>query len=228
MNASRSSAFLVPVLLLACSTAAASDRRAAQQMEATDYGEQKLRALLFPSADLEAIRAQGRGVLAGLAKLYERSTEDEKAVIAWAFYTLGWKSAEAKRVLMADAHTPHEALRLQVQWALGRVSNDPDVVDVLVGNMRDDANPLFRDKAACALAHDQIHLTEEQKVRLYERLIQALSDPKPQVREIAIKVLGIQTGQTKGFNPGAPPAQREQRIREWQRWLEEYRSQLQL
>ena len=45
-----------------------------------------------------------------------------------------------------------------MQWALGRVSDDPAVVDVLLENMRNDPNPLFRDKAACALAYDQIHL----------------------------------------------------------------------
>ena len=45
-----------------------------------------------------------------------------------------------------------------MQWALGRVSDDPDVVDVLLENMQNDPCPLFRDKAACALAYDQIHL----------------------------------------------------------------------
>ena len=51
-------------------------------------------------------------------------------------------------------------------------------MDVLLDNMRNDANPLFRDKAACALAYDQIHLTEKQKVRLYEGLINSLNDAK--------------------------------------------------
>lgn len=188
--------------------------------------EGHVQGLLFPNANVEGLKKLGPEVMPTLARVYERSSEDERAVIAWAFYSLGWKSAEAKRVLMQDLHTPHESLRLQVQWALGRVSNDRDVVDALLGNMQNDANPLFRDKAACALAHDQIHLTEEQKIHLYERLIQALGDPKPQVRDIAIKALQIHTGQSKGFRPNAPPADREQRIRGWQAWLAEYRSNL--
>src|SRR5262249_49426393 len=108
--------------------------------------------------------------------------------------------------------------------ALGRVSPDIDVVDVLLDNMQNDANPLFRDKAACALAYDQIHLTEKQKVHLYEGLIGDLDDPKLDVRSIAALALNIQTGQTKGFNANAAPAQRQAAIREWRKWLDEYRS----
>ncbi len=92
--------------------------------------------------------------------------------------------------------------------------------------MQHDGNPLFRDKAACALASDQIHLTERQKVALFAGLIQALGDSKPDVRRIAMLALQIQTGQTKGFNPDAPPAERDAKIREWKVWLEEYKSNL--
>src|SRR2546428_6060559 len=130
-------------------------------------------ALLSHEPDVEAIRALGPGVLPALTALYERSDEGRRTTIASVFYGLGWKSAEAKRVLMQDVHTPNSSLRLQVQWALGRVSNDPDVVDVLLDNMQNDDNPLFRDKAACALANDQIHLIEDQRFRLVERLIGA-------------------------------------------------------
>lgn len=188
--------------------------------------ERQVAALLSPHPDLEAIRAIGPGVLPALAAIYERSDEAQRTAIASTFYALGWKSEEAKRVLMRDVHTPNTDLRLQVQWALGRVSNDADVVDVLLDNMRNDDNPLFRDKAACALAHDQIHLNEDQKFRLYVRLVDALRDPKPDVRQIAIQVLRIQTGQTKNFDPAASPQAREAAIREWQRWLETYRSHL--
>ena len=168
----------------------------------------------------------GRDVLPVLARLYESSNEADRTNIAEAFYQLGWKSAEAKRVLMKDAHTQNQFLRLQVQWALGRVSNDVDVVEVLLNNMQNDSNPLFRDKAACALAYDQIHLTEKQKVRLYQGLIQSLRDSKPDVRRIALLALSIQTGQTKNFNADAPVAQREASVREWEKWLEEYKSNL--
>ena len=47
------------------------------------------------------------------------------------------------------------------------VSNDDDGVDTLATIMQGDASALFRDKAACALAYDQIHLSEAQKVRFY-------------------------------------------------------------
>ena len=188
--------------------------------------EKRVAALLFPRVDLEALKRKGPGVLPIMVRLYEHSDEERRTTLAYAFYALGWKSPDAKRVLMQDAHTQNRPLRLQVQWALGRVSNDQDVVDVLIDNMRTDPNPLFRDKAACALAHDQIHLTDAQKVHLYDRLIQALRDKEPQVRAIASQALRIQTGQSKGYRPEAPPEEREASIRLWERWLQEYRSNL--
>jgi len=172
------------------------------------------------------LKALGRDVLPVMARLYEASDLTQRTRIAQTFYALGWKSAEAKRVLIKDVHTPDQQLRLEVQWALGRVSNDDDVVAVLLNNMQHDANPLFRDKAACALASDQIHLTEQQKVRLFASLIQALGDSKPDVRRIAMLALQIQTGQTKGFNPDALITERDAKIREWKQWLEEYKSNL--
>jgi hypothetical protein len=130
----------------------------------------------------------------------------------------------AKRALMKDVHTLNQDLRLQVQWALGRVSKDQDVVDTLIANMRSDSNPLFRDKAACALAYDQIHLSEQQKVRLFGALIEALRDDKHDVRSIALLALQIHTGQTKGFDPGASWSDREQKIKVWQTWLAKYKA----
>jgi HEAT repeat protein len=172
------------------------------------------------------LKALGREVLPVMARLYDASDVTQRTRIAQTFYALGWKSPDAKRVLIKDVHTPNQQLRLEVQWALGRVSNEDDVVAVLLNNMQHDANPLFRDKAACALASDQIHLTEQQKVRLFAGLIQALGDSKPDVRRIAMLALQIQTGQTKGFNPDAPVAERDAKIREWKQWLEEYKSNL--
>jgi hypothetical protein len=181
---------------------------------------------LVSQRKVDELKKLGPGVLPVMARLYESSNEAERTNIAETFYRLGWKSEEAKRVLMKDVHTQNQYLRLQVQWALGRVSNDVDVVEVLLSNMQSDSNPLFRDKAACALAYDQIHLTEKQKVRLYQGLIQSLRDSKPDVRRIALLALSIQTGQTKNFNPDAPADQREASIREWEKWLEEYKSNL--
>ncbi len=194
-----------------------------------------LQAIQAPDAKIQALVAQGNvnglkrigpAVLPALAQLYESSKEGQRATIAWMFYELGWKSPEAKKVLMRDVQTQNSKLRLQVQWALGRVSNDDDVVEVLLNNMQNDSNPLFRDKAACALANDQIHLTKKQKARLFEGLIHALGDPKVQVRSIALLALQIQTGQTKNFNPNGSSVEREASIQEWKRWLEEYKSQL--
>jgi HEAT repeat protein len=177
--------------------------------------------------NVAAIRASGRPVLPKLVQLYEAARDDGlKARVAQTFYELGWESPEAKRALMKDVHTLNQDLRLQVQWALGQVSHEEDVVDTLLANMRTDSNPLFRDKAACALANDQIHLTERQKVHLFGALIEALRDDKYDVRHIALLALQIHTGQTKGFDPGASWADREQKIKVWQTWLEQYKSGL--
>ena len=178
------------------------------------------------AGDWKQIQAMGPGVLPSLARLYASSSESEKATIAWVFYQLGWKSPEAKRALMADVHTQDQRLRLQVQWALGRVSDDPDVVDALLENMQRDPVPLFRDKAACALASDQIHLAPAQRLRLFEGLIHALDSEIPQVRQIALQALHRLTGQTKGFLPGDEPEARRRAVGEWKQWLAEYRSNL--
>ena len=168
----------------------------------------------------------GPGALPELVRLYEQSRPPERATIAQVFYNLGWKSEEAKRALMADAHTDDRDLRLQVQWALGRVSDDPAVVDVLLDNMQNDPVPLFRDKAACALAYDQVHLSPAQKLRLFEGLVHALDDPKAQVRQVALQALSILTGQTKGFQPDGSPQARRAAVEAWRRWLAEYRANL--
>src|SRR5262245_595423 len=205
-------ALFVFIFCLACRAALAIDSSTVEAM--------------VTAGRIAELKSLGRDVLPVMARLYESSDVPQRAQIAQAFYALGWKSSEAKTAMMKDAHTPDTNLRLQVQWALGRVSSDSDVVDTLLNNMQNDSNPLFRDKAACALASDQIHLTEKQKVRLFTGLIQALSDSKPDVRRIAMLALQIQTGQTKGFNPEASVTERETKIREWKLWLENYKSQV--
>ena len=176
--------------------------------------------------DLEAIKAMGPSVMPRLVRLYAAGDEEHRQRVATLFYRLGWKSEEAKDALMKDVHTPNRGLRLEVQWALGRVSSDVSVVDVLLDNMQNDAQVLFRDKAACALAYDQVHLTPAQKVHLFEGLIRALDDPKVDVRRIAALVLQIQTGQDKGFRFADPPDARARAVEAWRQWLAEYRSQL--
>jgi HEAT repeat protein len=176
--------------------------------------------------DLNAIKAMGPSVMPRLARLYAAGDEERRQRIATVFYRLGWKSDEARSVLMKDVHTSNQGLRLSVQYALGRVSDDVSVVDVLLDNMQNDGQLLFRDKAACALAYDQVHLTPVQKVHLFEGLIRALDDPKPDVRRISALVLQIQTGQDKGFRFAGPPDARARAVEAWRQWLAEYRSQL--
>jgi HEAT repeat protein len=186
----------------------------------------EVRSLVLAS-DWAAMKTRGPGLLPALVELYRATPEEEERTrIAHAFYQLGWESEDARRALSQDVHTANPTLRISVQYALGRVSNDDAVVDTLLANMRNDPNPLFRDKAACALAYDQIHLTEAQKVRLYAGLIHALGDDKDDVRAIAIKALEIHTGQTKGYSPGAPPPARAAAIAEWDAWLARYRENL--
>ena len=204
----------VSAWLALCSLAAAAPLDVARLREAARAGE------------WQTVQAMGRDALPELVRLYRESDAGERARIAEVFYNLGWKSEAAKQALMADVRTSDPALRLQVQWALGRVSDDPAVVDVLLDNMRNDPVPLFRDKAACALAYDQIHLPPAQKARLFEGLIAALDDAKPQVRQIALQALQILTGQTKGFDPGGPPESRRRAVEQWQRWLEDFRQSL--
>jgi HEAT repeat protein len=188
----------------------------------------QVRAAITPldKIELANVREMGPGVLPHLVHIYKTSDEDTRSVIAWVFYNLGWKSPEARAALLEDIDTINQKLRLQVQWALGRVSDDTEVVDILAGIMRNDENPLFRDKAACALAYDQIHLTEKQKVALFTKLIDGLSDPKAQVRAISIQALSIHTGQDKGFHPTGLLGQRNQAIAQWKRWLAEYEKNL--
>ena len=83
---------------------------------------------------------------------------------------------------MADVHTADQTPAAPGAVGARPRERRPGVVDVLLDNMRNDPVPLFRDKAACALAYDQIHLAPAQKLRLFEGLIGALDDPKPQVR----------------------------------------------
>ena len=162
----------------------------------------------------ESLKQYGESALPPLLELYKEGDNSQKTKVAGALYYLSIKSEEAREVLMKDIHTPDKDLRLQVQWAVGRVSNDDVVIHTLLENMRNDPNPLFRDKAACALAHDQPHLTEKQRVLLLEGLVQALEDEKPDVRNIASLALQIQTGQNKSD------------VQTWKAWVAEYRENI--
>jgi len=194
----------------------------AQQPDADEL----LRMVSADRIDKAELVAYGPGAIPGLIHLYADGDEQQRARVADAFYVLGSKSPEAQRLLMQDVHSQNQRLRLAVQWALGRVSDDPRVVDALLQNMQHDGNPLFRDKAACALAYDQIHLDPQQKVRLFSGLIDGLSSETTQVRKISLQALQIHAGQTKGYNPTAPAEERAIGVERWKRWLEDYRSTL--
>ena len=205
-------ALLVAVAILLAATAHAQ--------EAPDVRE------LVARGDAAALAAEGAPALDAMARLYREGDRDQRLRLANLFYAIGQLSPAAEAALMEDAATDDVELRIAVQYALGRVSDDDAVVQTLLDSMRHDPRPLVRDKAACALAYDQIHLSERQKVKLYAGLIQALADDQPQVRDIAIRALEIHTGQRKGYRPNAPLDQRQQSILEWQRWLLEYRENL--
>ena len=176
--------------------------------------------------DVEGLRALGPQTLPALVFLYDTGDEARRTRIAQLLYALEWPSLEAEKSLMRDIRTDNVELRLAVQYALGRISSDPQVVETLLDTLENDPSPLFRDKAACALAYDQIHLKKPEKVRLYEGLIQALSNPEPQVQAVTIQALSILTGQTKGFHPLLPPERKQRSIDMWERWLAEYRDGL--
>lgn len=205
------------LLLAAASQAAVTEQQVLKAI--TPLGE-------VDAARIEQLKSLGPQILPHLARIYSKSSEDDRAVIAWILYGVGWKSPEARAVLLKDINTPNQKLRLQVQWALGRVSDDTEVVDILANIMRNDGNAVFRDKAACALAYDQIHLTERQKVRLYSKLIEGLSDTKSQVRAISIQALQIHTGQRKGYMAEADAAARANAVARWKSWLSEYEKNL--
>ncbi len=193
---------------------------AARGQEAQDVGE------LVRQGNAAALAAEGRPALDAMARLYRLGGRDQRVRLANLFYAVGLISPLAEQALMADATTDDVELRIAVQYALGRVSDDEAVVRTLLDSMRHDPRPLVRDKAACALAYDQIHLSERQKVKLYAGLIQALADDQLQVRDIAIRALQVHTGQRKGYRPNAPLEERRDAILAWQRWLLEYRENL--
>jgi HEAT repeat protein len=177
--------------------------------------------------DLEELRTIGPDAIPALLFLYETGDDPLRVQLAQLFHELAWPSPEVERALVRDMQTRNVELRLAVFYALGRVSSDPAVVEMLLDVLQYDPNPLLRDKAACALAYDQVHLKEpRQKVRLYQGLIRALSSPEHQVQALAIQALSILTGETKGFHPAFPPDRQQRSIEMWERWLTEVKAGL--
>ncbi len=177
----------------------------------------------------EELRALGPGIMPELAALYSsRDDPVQRKQVAWAFYQLGWQSEAAVTALLPDVEGEKvdPKLKISAQYALGRVSSDPMVIQVLLRNLRHSGGLLLRNKAACALANDQIHLKPEQKALLFRGLISSLDDDKLDVRQISVRVLEEHTGQRKGYDPNAPREERLEAMGVWYRWLSEYESQL--
>jgi len=177
--------------------------------------------------DLATLKAFGPDVVDHVLQRYQQADEDrQKAKLAAVMWSLGMKNETATDVLLQDIHAGDETLRINVQYALGSLSSSPVVVNALLDNMRNDDNPLFRDKAACTLAYDQIHLDPQQKYFLYRGLIEGLGDEKAQVRDISIRALEIHTGQRFGFAAKSGPQQRSAAITRWNAWLKDYQKSL--
>ena len=176
--------------------------------------------LAVEANDLEELRTIGPDATPALLFLYETGDDRLRVQLAGMFHELAWPSTAVENALLRDLESRNVELRLAVFYALGRVSNDPAVVEILLDILQHDPNPLLRDKAACALAYDQVHLKEpQQKVRLYQGLIRALSSSEQQVQALAIQALSILTGETKGFHPAFPPDRQQRSIEMWERWL---------
>jgi len=181
--------------------------------------------LAVEANNLKELQAIGPQAIPALLFLYETGDDQLRLQLAQAFHDLAWQSDEVEHALMGDIHSPSVELRLAVFYALGRVSDDPQVVATLLDILQNDPNPLLRDKAACALAYDQIHLKKPEKVQLYAGLIQALSNPERQVQAVAIQALSILTGETKGFSPVLGADRQQRSIEMWQRWLGELQAE---
>ncbi len=178
--------------------------------------------LAVEANDLGELRTIGPEAIPALLFLYETGDDPLRVQLAGMFHELAWPSPLVESALLRDIETKNVELRLAVFYALGRVSSDPEVVEMLLDILQHDPNPLLRDKAACALAYDQVHLKEpRQKVRLYAGLIRALSSTEQQVQALAIQALSILTGETKGFHPAFPPERQQRSIEMWERWLNE-------
>ncbi|HYN20022.1 MAG TPA: hypothetical protein VE078_03605, partial [Thermoanaerobaculia bacterium] len=143
----------LPLLLVSAFLVTLPAQLLAAQQEPEVELSQKV-GQLVEANDAAALRNLGPEAMASMVWLYELSEEAERARIANLFYQMGARSEIAERALLRDARTNNVELRLAVQYALGRVSDDLRVVETLLDTLQNDPQPLFRDKAAAALAYD--------------------------------------------------------------------------
>jgi len=172
---------------------------------------------------LDDIQHFGYGAIAILTELYkESSSNSEKAKIASIFWRLGWKSQEIEETLMPDLDADDDYLKVQAQWGIAKSTVNSDVISKLLDNLENDPSPFVRDKAACALASDFIHISPAQKIQILRGLVEGLNSEITQVRASSILALKVRTGQTKGFVAGADIESRLQSIKTWGEWVDEY------
>ena len=176
---------------------------------------------------IEEIRSFGYGAIPILTELYEEAdTNLEKSRIAWAFWKLGWKSPEIEEALIEDLDSSDANLKVWVQWGIAQSTVNDTVIRKVLYNLENDPSPFVRDKAACALASDFVHISESQRVLIYRGLIDGLSNDTQQIRASSIQALKVKTGQTKNYNAAGDAASREEAITAWNEWLEEYERNL--
>lgn len=169
----------------------------------------------------------GYGAIPILVELYsEAQTNLEKSRIAWVFWRLGWKSPEIEHAMAADLESDDANLKVWVQWGIAKSTQSSEVINKLVYNLENDPSPFVRDKAACALASDFIHISPSQRLIILKGLVAGLDNEILQVRKSSLQALQIQTGQSKGFVPNADEQARAESIAEWHKWLEEYEQSL--
>ena len=99
--------------------------------------EQQVRTAITPLGSVDAagiarLKAMGPEILPHLAHIYSQSSEDERATIAWIFYSLGMKSPDARKALLQDIHTQNQKLRLQTLDPIEFTRSNPFYVPSLM------------------------------------------------------------------------------------------------
>jgi hypothetical protein len=191
---------------------------------AYESNKQAIKALMdMKTRPIQDIKEYGYGAIPILTELYkEAESNREKSKIADVFWRLGWKSPQIEEALMGDLDSTDEGLKINVQWGIAKSTQSSEVINKLLYNLEYDSSALVRDKAACALASDFIHISPEQRIVILRGLIKGLSNDIQQVRNSSILALAIQTGQRKGFVATADADSRTESITVWHEWLDEY------
>lgn len=192
--------------------------------EAFQRNKQAIKKIMeIKDTPINEIRDFGYGAIPILTDLFtEANTDLEKARIAWVFWKLGWKSPEIEQALMPALDSKDVILKINAQWGIAKSAESDEVLEKLLYNLEHDPSAVVRDKAACALASDFIHISGSQRITLLRGLVKGLSNDIEQVRNSSILALKIQTGQTKEFVASADISARANSIEAWNEWLNEY------